>query len=113
MLSLSHLFSRNITYDDLSTIEFIPIFNLTTDFKNISSIISGKHLALKGDDDNLLFFQQLVAFEWPPSPADMAGLNQQHKPVSFNVLPNIKSNTEKHHGSHKKMFSPSPYTHNK
>lgn len=107
MLSLSHLFSRNITYDDLSTIEFIPIFNLTTDFKNIPSIISGKHLALKADDDNLLFFQQLVAFEWPPSPADMAGLNQQHKPVSFNVLSNIKSHRKAPWQSQKDVYSKS------
>lgn len=107
MLSLWLLCSRNITCnDDLSTISFIPISNLTTDFKKISSIISGKRLALREDDDNLLPFQQVVAFEWPLSPADMAGLNQQCKPASFDELPNIKSNIEKHHGHHKKMFIP-------
>lgn len=108
MLSLSHLCSGSITSDGLSTMLFIPVSNLTTDFKKISSVISRKHLALKGDDYNLLFFQQLVAFEWPPSPEDMVGLNQQHKPVSSDVLSNIKSNIEKHHGHHKKMFIPGP-----
>lgn len=90
----------------MSTISFISISNLTTAFKKISSIISGKHLALREDDDNLLSFQQVVAFEWPPSPADVAGLNQERKPASFDELPNIKSNIQKHHGHHKRMFIP-------
>lgn len=68
---------------------------------------------MKRGDDNLLLLQQLVALEWPPSPTDMAGLNQQHKPVSAEVLSNIKSMAEGNHGSPGRMFIPGPQADNK